>query len=80
MSETQIIDRTVIESADGHLYWVELREGDVIAFADADTDEPIATFSTDAVVTVTGGLWLDMGANRFIDQVGVGNVKQFCRI
>jgi hypothetical protein len=73
-------DVTGVESHDGNTYVVEFdTETEIVSFFDEEY-VPIAYFSLATLATITGGLWLDLGAGLFIDPTAMAGVKDFCRI
>jgi hypothetical protein len=74
-------EMTAVESQDGRGYLVELDEtAGTIAFLDIDTDAPIASFTVGTFASVTGALSLDLGTERYLDDVAVAQLKQWVRV
>lgn len=72
-------DATAVESRDGNVYLVEFdTETGMVAFLN-DDDAKVAEFTLETLMTVDGGIFLNIGANLFVDATGLAGVIDFCR-
>lgn len=72
-------DVTAVESRDGNTYIVEFdTETSAVVFLD-ENNAQVAEFALETLVAVDGGIFLNFGANLFVDATGLAGVVDFCR-
>lgn len=79
---SEIINCAGLTSEDGNEYIVEIHDDGTVAFLDADSLDVLFTYTiaTLAEMAPDTRLSLDLGGNRYLDQVCMWNVRHLAHI